>query len=275
MNYAVLLLFKSEYPLFFSALSSPKVKEFLSFEYNEMIFNVYFITILMDKEGLSKNTVLKAEKLFLELDITNAIIYETETMNNYNYFSELNIIPSSFLNDVKLTKLLRLILSISEARNKNILRDPIGFCFNDINIELIEQLALDTRCIYVYDNGIEKQRKNELSKYLLNKIGLCTIFTRDLDTIEKQCSILIIDNKIHHNYNFIELKNIKIWFSQLYLCDKGDIITKYNDTLLSVLIWNDKKLKKMEIVKKFPYIFFDTTAYNNDNIQTEKLYIVW
>lgn len=274
-NAGIITYRETKVPQLLSLLALPKLDSSIAIAGEEGEMNIYFFDCPVNGEQLDK----KRYKLLRELvDKSKAsfLVERFETKVKSNVAPKKNELHySQLLAEVKAIKQLAAVIKLSEDRKEELLKGNIGFVMGEVDSTNIDILSEEATNVMVYEGPfLTEQQKDKLHKSFMEKKGVSIVFSRDINNIILNSSILVVDEavdlsaylallhgKIILGNNKVKLPgsidNIILWTEELNKNDFNDIPTIYNNEIIAIMRYYFVKLDIIDFIKKLPYIYFN------------------
>lgn len=274
-NAGIITYRETKVPQLLSLLALPKLDSSIAIAGEEFEINIYFFDCPVNGEQLDK----KRYKLLRELvDKSNAkfLVERFETKVKSNVAPKKNEPHySQLLTEVKAIKQLAAVIKLSEDRKEELLKSNIGFVMMEVDCINIDILTDEASNVMLYEGPfLTEQQKDQLHKSFMEKKGVSIVFSKDINRIILNSSILVVDeavdlsaylpllqDKIILGKNKAKLPgsidNIILWTEELTKNDFNDKPAIYNDEIIASMRYYFAKLDIIDFIKKLPYIYFN------------------
>jgi hypothetical protein len=262
-------------PSLLSMLALPKLYNKIVIAGEDQDIHIY----LFDCPVYGNKLDRKRHKLLRELVDKNKVKFLVE---RFEAKVQSNVTPkkdelhySQLLTEIKAIKQLAAILKVSQDRNENLLTGNIGFVMAEIDSYKIDLLSEEAANIMVYEGAsLNENLKLKLHMDFMEKKGVSIVFTKDINNIIVNSSIIIIDEGVDLSQHVTLLQDkvvigkskadsvksidhLVLWTAELNKNDLNHIAANYNDEILVVMRYYYSKLDIIDFIKKLPYIYFN------------------
>jgi hypothetical protein len=166
------------------------------------------------------------------------------------------------------------LIKLSYEKNKNLLKENMGFICGYLDYELINTVSEEAAGIMIYEHDkLDIEEKNRIFELLMTGKGISSVFTKQLSVIIRECGVLYIDESVELSSfkselrgkliignnavegDFMKIKDVLLWFEELKDCTQNNLKVRYNNEILAVLRHFYRDKNTIEFIKRFPYIY--------------------
>lgn len=272
---AIIVFTYSTLPKILNFFIVPRIEHAIDFNISQDKFRI--VVINCPYSGI-RSRDLRISKALRNLCLNNNICYTVADYDNNNkekgfvYLEEST--EAGNLNEIKAIKWLSALIKLSYEKNKNMLKENMGFICGYLDYELINTVSEEAAGIMIYEHDkLDIEEKNRVFELLMTGKGISSVFTKQLSVIIRECGVLYIDESIELSSfkselrgkliignntvegDFIKIKDVLLWFEELKDCTQNNLKVRYNNEILTVLRHFYRDRNTIEFIKRFPHIY--------------------
>lgn len=272
---AIISYRESRVPKLLGMLAVPKLEDSITIEDGTQNIYIHFIDCQVTGEKLDK----KRYRILKELVEGSKVEFIVE---RFFAKAQSNVTPkrnvphyTDLLREIRAIKKLAAVMKRSQEQNRNLLEGNIGFLLSKPDDLLTGLLSEEAARVMFYENAtMTEKEKNKIHQFFMETKGISIIFTKDIQRIIRDSTVLALDegvslagceellqNKIVLGGPDIAsnqaISNIILWNEEPCSLEKTSLPWVYNDEILAIIRHCNLKLDTIEFIQKLPYIYLE------------------